>query len=284
MTRAHDIGLLLSDIDGTLVTDDRVLTPAAVAAVKSLDEAGIRFALTSARPPYGMRMLIAPLDVRLPLSGFNGGLIVDTDFTVLESHPIDPHVAEEAVRLIRTDGLDLWVYTDNEWIVTATDGPHVAPEIRILDMQPVARAVTAADLARAYKIVGVSDDHAKVAATHQRIIAQLRDAVSATSSEPHFIDMTHPKANKGAVVHALAGRLALDPARIATIGDMPNDVLMFVQSGFSIAMGNASPEVQGKASVVTTSNEQDGFADAVRRFILPPERTGGPLPKQDTKP
>ena len=58
--------------------------------------------------------------------------------------------------------------------------------------------------------------------------------------------------------------------RIATIGDMPNDVLMFAQSGFSIAMGNASPDVKAKASVVTTSNEQDGFATAVHRFLLPP--------------
>ena len=80
--------------------------------------------------------------------------------------------------------------------------------------------------------------------------------------------MTHPDANKGAVVERLSQMLSIPKERIATIGDGANDVLMFRKSGFSIAMGNASDEVKEQASVVTDSNEQDGFAKAVRRYIL----------------
>ena len=268
MTGPSDIRLLLSDVDGTLVTRNKVLTPAAQAAAKSLTDTGIGFTLTSARPPYGMRMLVEPLGLQLPMAGFNGGLIVDPDFNVLESHPIEPAIAEEAARLVQELGLDLWVYTGTEWLVTAQDGPHVEREAWIIQMQPIARPGTPEDFAQAYKIVGVSDDHAAVAAAHDRITARLGHAVSASSSEPHFVDITHPDANKGAVVHALSRRLGLPPSRIATIGDMPNDVAMFAQSGFSIAMGNASPEVQARASVVTASNEQDGFAAAVNRYLL----------------
>jgi hydroxymethylpyrimidine pyrophosphatase-like HAD family hydrolase len=76
-------------------------------------------------------------------------------------------------------------------------------------------------------------------------------------------------ANKGAVVQMLARRLSISTDQIATIGDMPNDVLMFAKSGFSIAMGNASDAVKSHASVATDSNQDDGFAKAVRRFILP---------------
>jgi Cof subfamily protein (haloacid dehalogenase superfamily) len=269
MNRAGAIDLLLSDVDGTLVTRDKVLTPAVLAAAKRLDAAGIGLTLTSARPPYGMRKLVEPLDLRLPLAGFNGGLIVDPAFNVLERHPLDRDAAEQAVKLVRESGIDLWVYTENDWMVSAADGPHVAREAWILDMKPSLRPCTAADFAQSYKIVGVSDDQGKVAALRRRLIAHLGDAVSATSSESHFIDVTSPRANKGAVVHALADRLDLSPARIATIGDMPNDVLMFAQSGFSIAMGNASDAVKAQASVVTTSNEEDGFAHAVERFLLP---------------
>jgi Cof subfamily protein (haloacid dehalogenase superfamily) len=264
----REIRLLLSDVDGTLVTGDKELTPATLAAAEAMRAAGVDLALTSARPPYGMRMLTGPLGLRLPLAGFNGGLIVDPEFNELESHPIDARIAERAVRLVQESGLDLWVYTRHDWLVSAVDGPHVAREAWIIDMQPIARPCTADDLAQAYKIVGVSDDHAKVAAAHDQIMSVLGDTVSATSSEPHFIDITHPRANKGAVVHALASRFDLPVSTIATIGDMPNDVLMFVQSGFSIAMGNASDEVKARASVVTASNEQDGFATAVLRFIL----------------
>ncbi len=81
--------------------------------------------------------------------------------------------------------------------------------------------------------------------------------------------MTHPDANKGAVLDYLAKTLVIPANEIATIGDMPNDVLMFRKSGLSIAMGNASPEVKKQADFVTDSNEDDGFAKAVEHYILP---------------
>lgn len=62
--------------------------------------------------------------------------------------------------------------------------------------------------------------------------------------------------------------LSVPVSEIATVGDMPNDVLMFRQSGLSIAMGNASPDVQAEADLVTDSNNDEGFAKAVERFIL----------------
>ena len=262
------ISLLVSDVDGTLVTKDKVLTPAAIAAARSLDAAGIGLTLTSARPPQGMRMLIEPLDLRLPLAGFNGGLIVDRDFTVIERHPLDRAAAERAVQLVRDHGLDLWVYTEHDWLVSDLKGPHVEREAWIIEIEPSTREVTPEDLGQAYKIVGVSEDEAKVAKACAAIAADLGGKASATSSSTHFVDITHPRANKGAVIQALADRLKLPQSRIATIGDMANDVLMFAQSGLSIAMGNATPDVQAKANVVTASNEQDGFATAVHRFIL----------------
>ena len=85
---------------------------------------------------------------------------------------------------------------------------------------------------------------------------------------PYYLDVTHPDANKGAVARWLSARYRIQAEQIATIGDMPNDVLMFAHSGLSIAMGNASIEVQRAARRVTTSNEDEGFANAVDRFIL----------------
>ena len=80
--------------------------------------------------------------------------------------------------------------------------------------------------------------------------------------------MTHPQANKGAVVAYLAERYGISPHEIATIGDMPNDVLMFRPSGMSIAMGQASEAVRAAATHVTDSYEDEGFAKAVERFVL----------------
>ena len=123
-------------------------------------------------------------------------------------------------------------------------------------------------LADAVKIVGVSDDLDKVAACEKSAQQKLGDRASAARSQPYYLDVTNPQANKGGVVLTLAKLRNIKPEEIATIGDMPNDVLMFKKSGMSIAMGNASDEVKSQATEVTDSNQNEGFAKAVRKFIL----------------
>jgi hydroxymethylpyrimidine pyrophosphatase-like HAD family hydrolase len=93
-------------------------------------------------------------------------------------------------------------------------------------------------------------------------------SVSAARSQPYYLDVTHPNANKGQVVRLAAEFFGVSPQEIATIGDMPNDITMFQQSGMSIAMGNASPEVQQAATFVTASNQEEGFALAIENCIL----------------
>jgi carbohydrate kinase (thermoresistant glucokinase family) len=127
-----------------------------------------------------------------------------------------------------------------------------------------------AHLAHAVKIVGVSDDPPLVAACEKAARRALGERASIARSQPYYLDVTHPQANKGTVVETLSMRLGIPLEQIATIGDMPTDILMFRKSGFSIAMGNASDEVKARASAVTDSNENEGFAKAVRDFVLPP--------------
>ena len=118
------------------------------------------------------------------------------------------------------------------------------------------------------KIVGVSDDHDLVAKCEADVSAALGDHATAKRSQPYYLDVTNPQANKGAVVDELVKYLGIPASEIATIGDMPNDVLMFKRSGFSIAMGNASDEVKSQASAVTDSYNDEGFAKAVERYLL----------------
>ena len=87
-------------------------------------------------------------------------------------------------------------------------------------------------------------------------------------SQPYYLDVTNKDANKGAVVEYLSRHLGVPAQEIATIGDQPNDVLMFKRSGFSIAMGNASDEVKAQAAAVTDSYNNEGFAKAMESFIL----------------
>lgn len=271
MKPRRGIRLFLADVGGALLTRDKLLTDAAKAAVRELRAASIAFAITSGRPPRGMSMLIEPLALTGPIAGFNGGVYVNTDLSVIESHTLELAAARQTVALILEQGLDVWVYTETEWLIRDNDAPHVAREAWTVKFN--AREVpefTDAHLAHAVKIVGISDDLERVAACERAAREALGDQASAARSQPYYLDVTHPRATKGEVVTTLARHLNIPPARIATIGDMPNDVLMFRKSGFSIAMGNASDEVKAQASIVTDSNENEGFANAVRRFILCP--------------
>lgn len=269
------IQLLLADVDGTLVTHDKVLTDAAKAAVGELHDAGIGFAITSGRPPRGMSMLIAPLALKTPIAGFNGGVFVNPDLSVIESHVLDPKTAKQAVAILIDQGLDAWVYTEGEWLIRDPNAPHVARETWTVKFDPkVVPSFTDAHFAHTVKVVGVSNDFNRVAVCEKMAQRSLGDVASAARSQPYYLDITHPKANKGTVVTTLSKFLDTAPAKIATIGDMPNDVLMFAKSGFSIAMGNSSDEVKAQASAVTDSNENEGFAKAVQNFVLAPAKTG----------
>jgi Cof subfamily protein (haloacid dehalogenase superfamily) len=267
----RDIRLLLADVDGTLVTQEKVLTEAAKAAARALHDADIMLAITSGRPPRGMSMLIEPLALKGAIAGFNGGAFVNPDLSVIESHTLDPATAKQAVKLILDQGLDAWVYTEEEWLIRDKEAPHVARETWTVKFDAkVVASFTDAHLANAVKIVGVSDDFDLVAACEKVAQNTLGGKASAARSQPYYLDVTHPQANKGTVVATLSKLLNIPPAQIATIGDMPNDVLMFRNSGFSIAMGNSSDEVKAQASAVTDSNENEGFAKAVQKFILRP--------------
>src|SRR5688572_24233549 len=117
MTKAGKISLLLADVDGTLVTRDKILTLRAQDAVRRLREADIRFAITSGRPPKGMAMLIEPLALETPIAGFNGGQLVGPDFSILEERTLAPDVAAQAVGIVLSHGLDVWVYAGDDWLV-----------------------------------------------------------------------------------------------------------------------------------------------------------------------
>ena len=103
---ASKISLVLADVDGTLVTKEKVLTQRAAAAVKALQAAGIGFAITSGRPPRGMAMLIEPLALRTPVAGFNGGIFVKPDMTIMEEHVLDADAARRALDVILRNGMD----------------------------------------------------------------------------------------------------------------------------------------------------------------------------------
>lgn len=279
------IKLLLADVDGTLLTEEKVLTKRARAAVVKIQQAGVKFAITSGRPPRGMQMLIAPLSLTTPIAAFNGGMFVGADLAVLEQRVLQAVVIEPAMETMRAHGLDVWIYRGTDWFVHQRHGPHVDREEWTVKFPPTIVPDFTGLTNDVAKLVGVSDDLEAVRQCEsavreefsQKVQARARQSnparetsslVSAARSQPYYLDVTHPDANKGFVVLRLAEMLGISVDQIATIGDMPNDISMFEKSGISIAMGQSSDEVKKAATYTTTPSKDEGFANAVDRYVL----------------
>src|SRR5258708_12745292 len=136
---AQPIRMVIADVDGTLVTQEKALTKRAADAVLRLREAGIQFSVTSGRPPRGMAMLTDPLKLTQPLAAFNGGVLIRPDLaTVVDQKFLPAGVPEKVIEAIENHGLDVWLYTDTGWFVRDPNAAHVAREQCTVKFPPTA--------------------------------------------------------------------------------------------------------------------------------------------------
>jgi Cof subfamily protein (haloacid dehalogenase superfamily) len=266
--RPFKCSAVISDVDGTLLTDDKILTARTKAAAAELRSNGIVFSIISSRPPRGLRMLMTSLGIDAPVAGFNGGMLTTANLAVISAHLLPPDVARRIVDLLDARRIEVWIFSGQDWLVRRPDGPYVGLEERTVAFGPTIVDDFGPALDAAAKIVGVSTDFAFLAQCERELTAALGKQASVVRSQPYYLDVTHPLANKGDALSGLADLLGVPLAEVAAIGDGHNDIAMFERSGLSIAMGNASPEVQRAANVVTASNCEDGFAQAIEQFIL----------------
>jgi hypothetical protein len=264
MTRT---ALVVSDVDGTLLTRDKTLTDGAKTAARRLHEAGIAFTIVSSRPTMGMGFLIEPLAITLPVGAFNGSCIVDAQLGPIEQHLIPPATAQRGIDVLMEFGVDIWLFTNDRWLTRNPDGEYVPHEKLAIKHDPTIIADFTPYLASACKIVGASSD----APLLQRCEIAMRGAVgteaTAVRSQTYYLDVTPPGHDKGTFVETIARRLGVSTSAVATIGDMQNDLAMFVRSGISIAMGNATDDVKKHATHVTDTNEHNGFAGAIEMIL-----------------
>jgi Cof subfamily protein (haloacid dehalogenase superfamily) len=273
------ISAVVSDVDGTLVTDDKSLTRRTQAAVARLRAEGIGFTIISSRPPRGLRMLIDPLEITSPVAGFNGGMVTTPGLSIISQHLLPPAIARQAVDIIEGHGAQAWIFRGQDWLLRDPAGPYVGREQHTIGYPPIIVEDFARALDAAAKIVGISEDFDLLARLEQRARAALAEQATIARSQPYYLDFTHPLANKGVALAELAQLLGIPQTQIAVIGDGANDIAMFERGGLSIAMGNAGPLVQRAADYVTDPNSRDGFAKAIERYVLSGHRMNAPQSK-----
>ena len=262
------IKLVASDVDGTIVRTDKSVAESTVMAAHRLQAAGIALSIVSARPPRGMAYITEALGLTGPLAGFNGGQVLGADGTVLSELLVPEAAARTTLGLFMARGLFVFVFSGDAWLVMAADGPHVEHEAHTVRFEPTVVESFEPYLAKVLKMVGVSDDAPFLAACETELQTLLGDTATAKRSQTYYLDLTARDANKGNAIRLLAEAQGIDVSEIAVIGDMENDVPMFAVAGFSVAMGNASAGVKGRASAAADAdNDHDGWAEAVATVL-----------------
>ena len=263
------IKLVVSDVDGTMVTTDKVLTPATIDAAHRLRQAGIHLALVSSRPPRGMAFLTMDLGLTGPLGGFNGGTILSPEGAIIEELFVPEDAVRSSLALFERRGVYPWLFADNQWIINDIAGDYVHKELSTVRFEPTVVEDFTPFLGRCGKVVGVSAQFDLLADCEAELQGALGRTANAHRSQQYYLDVTNPSADKGTAAHAFAKWYGVDIAEVCAIGDQQNDVPMFRVAGHSVAMGNAPAAVAAQAKLHTASNEQDGWAAAIDRFVLP---------------
>jgi Cof subfamily protein (haloacid dehalogenase superfamily) len=266
---AEAIRLLVTDVDGTLVRDDKSLPEVNRDAILGLAAAGVATTLISSRPPSGMLALGAALRLAGPFAAFNGGTLFEPDGAIRFAHRLEAADAAAVLQLIDRPGVSLWVYADGAWFAGNLDNPHVARERLAAGIEPVIRTDFVGLGGRIDKIVGVSDDHELLRRLEEQARSMIGARATIARSQLYYLDVTHRLANKGDGIAALAQAFGVELTEVAALGDMANDLPMFARAGLSVAMGQAPACVRTAATATVSTNNEGGVAQAIASFVRP---------------
>lgn len=256
------VELVISDCDGTLLHTDKTLAEPAKQAVLALRSAGVRFTVASSRPGKGMRSIVETLGIDMPFGAYNGGKLVDpSSGKTLNAHLLARDAVDAALESLARDGIDAWVFIDDQWHITNPEGEYVPLERRTVGYDPVVvKRFADADLDKVEKIVASSSDAALLTRKNAGLNDALKGRAITMRSQAYYLDITDPLANKGEGIRELARLAGVPLDKVLVLGDMANDVAMFDVAGVSIVMGQASADVQAHATLVSATNDKDGFA------------------------
>jgi Cof subfamily protein (haloacid dehalogenase superfamily) len=272
-TNSSPIALVISDIDGTLITSNHEIAASTRATAQRLYERGIKLSLASSRPPRSIRPLAEVLGLHSPFASFNGALATTADGEVM-ARSVLPVATIARVKAIADDyGLGVWIYDEEDWWAPWRDA-FVDREEHTSGFSPRIDGYADRVLQEANKLTVVGKPEF-VAQAQQRVWNELPTEVSASCSKPRFLDVTEYGIHKGTVVVRLAKLFGVSTEQVAVIGDGPNDVEMFNQAGVSIAMGQAVDEVKAAARYATASNDDDGWSAGIEQYVLGSAQSAG---------
>ena len=265
--------LLVLDVDGTLLNDEREISKRTLAALLKVQQMGVRIVLASGRPTYGLMPLAKTLELG-NYGGFvlsyNGCQIINAqNGEILFERRINPEMLPYLEKKARKNGFAIFTYHDDTLITDSPDNEYIKNEALLNNLKIIREDEfsTAIDFAPC-KCMLVSDKEKALIGLEQHWEKRLAGTLDAFRSEPYFLEVVPCGVNKANTLGALLEHLGVTREEVIAVGDGVCDVTMLQLAGMGVAMGHSQDSVKVCADYVTASNEEDGVALAVEKLIL----------------
>ncbi len=265
--------LLVLDVDGTLLNDEREISKRTLAALLKVQQMGVRIVLASGRPTYGLMPLAKTLELG-NYGGFvlsyNGCQIIKAqNGEILFERRINPEMLPYLEKKARKNGFAIFTYHDDTLITDSPDNEYIKNEALLNNLKIIREDEfsTAIDFAPC-KCMLVSDKEKALIGLEQHWVKRLAGTLDAFRSEPYFLEVVPCGVNKANTLGALLEHLGVTREEVIAVGDGVCDVTMLQLAGMGVAMGHSQDSVKVCADYVTASNEEDGVALAVEKLIL----------------
>lgn len=265
--------LLVLDVDGTLLNNEREISKRTLAALLKVQQMGICIVLASGRPTYGLMPLAKTLELGNYggfILSYNGCQIINAqNGEILFKRRINPEMLPYLEKKARKNGFAIFTYNDDTIITDNPENEHIRSEARLNNLEIIKEVEfsTAIDFAPC-KCMLVSDDEGALIGLEQHWKRRLNGALDVFRSEPYFLEVLPCGIDKANSLGALLEQLDVKREEVIAIGDGVCDVTMLQLAGMGVAMGHAQDSVKACADHVTASNEEDGVALAVEQIIL----------------
>ena len=265
--------LLVLDVDGTLLNETKEMSKRTLASLLKVQQMGVRIALASGRPTYGLMPLAKALELGNYggfILSYNGCQILNAqNGEILFERRINPEMLPYLEKKARKNGFDIFTYHDDTILTNTLENEHIRHEAWLNNLRMIEEEEfsTAIDFAPC-KCMLVSDDETALTDLENHWKRRLAGSLDAFRSEPYFLEVVPSGVDKANAMGALLEQLQLKREEVIAIGDGVCDVTMIQQAGMGIAMGHSPASVQACADYVTLSNEEDGVAVAVEKLIL----------------
>lgn len=265
--------LLVLDVDGTLLNDEREISKRTLAALLKVQQMGVRIVLASGRPTYGLMPLAKTLELGNYggfILSYNGCQIIRAqNGEILFERRINPEMLPYLEKKARKNGFAIFTYHDDTLITDSPDNEYIKNEALLNNLKIIKEDEfsTAIDFAPC-KCMLVSDKEEALIGLEQHWEKRLAGTLDAFRSEPYFLEVVPCGVNKANTLGALLEHLGVTREEVIAVGDGVCDVTMLQLAGMGVAMGHSQDSVKVCADYVTASNEEDGVALAVEKLIL----------------